>query len=89
MKKSKTIKLVLVSGLLASGSASFSNHIHKAGSISSLITKSTTKKTFAGNDVTRYSYFTQQDSVKHSPGAIYDAIVRGGLGFFGGHSAAS
>ncbi len=88
MKKSKAIKLVLVTGLLGSGGAAFGNGIHKTSLSTHLITTNN-GKIFAGNIIARKGYFNPADTA-HGPTIIAaHGITHHGFGFWGAHSAAS
>jgi hypothetical protein len=89
MKKSKVIKLVLVSSLLGSGSIKFSNAAPEHTLITSPIKKSESKKSFAGMSLARNGYYSEKDtSERHvgSGGSFHPVIARGGFGLFG-HAA--
>lgn len=88
MKKSKAIKLVLVTGFLGSGGAAFGNDIHKT-LLSTHFTTSVAGKRFAGSAIGRNGYFNQPDTA-HGPTIVaVHGIIHHGFGFWGAHSAAS
>jgi len=89
MKKSKVIKLVLVSSLLGSGSVTFSNAAPDHTLVASHIKNPETKKSFAGISLARNGYCSEKDTAERhigSGGFFHPVIVRGGFGLFG-HAA--
>ncbi|WP_428330673.1 hypothetical protein [Mucilaginibacter sp.] len=87
MKKSKTIKLVLITGLLGAGNTSQANVAHK---LNSLYTRSTVKKTFKSNHIEPVGYYSALDTSsgrRVSSGGFFPPTARrGGFGFFGHYS---
>lgn len=88
MKKSKAIKLVLVTGLLGAGTHASANLAHK---LNCLITKSPIGKSFKNFNAPPSGYFKQDDTASHSVGGgfAHTAVIRGGWGSFGHHSCVS
>lgn len=79
MKRTKNVKLVLISSLIGSGGAIFANNIH-AGSQKSMSDISYTIK----NSVTR----SGKDTVTHTHSGA-TVVPRGGFGATGHHSNAA
>jgi hypothetical protein len=81
MKKSKTIKLVLITSLIGSGGSVFGHAAHNNAITGPFFIKSNTKVRFADNNFIRTGYYSGQDSVKSHPES--GSVTRGGWGFFG------
>jgi hypothetical protein len=72
MKKTRTIKLVLISGLIGSGGVVFGNKINH------------NTLSFKSNDVIRAGYYSSKDTLEDHSGI--GIISRGGFGIFGHHA---
>jgi hypothetical protein len=89
MKKSKAIKLVLVSSLSGSGINTFGSGLYKYPLTSNFTVKSKASKSFTAMP-SGYSY--DPDSLKHATvfGFIaHISVTPGGWGFFGHHTSVS
>jgi hypothetical protein len=89
MKKSKAIKLVLVSSLIGSGINTFGSSLYKYPLTSNFTIRSKASKSFTAMP-SGYSY--DPDSLKHfaiSGFIAHNSVARGGWGFFGHHSSVS
>ena len=86
MKKSKAIKLVLVTSLLGTGANTFANNADV-----NRISNSTVFKISKGFAINKHGYFNQPDSTTHHGGSsgFVAPAKRGGWGIFGHHSSAS
>ena len=86
MKKSKAIKLVLVTSLLGTGANTFANNTDV-----NRIANSTAFKISNRSAASKHGFFNQPDSTTHHGGSsgFVAPAKRGGWGIFGHHSSAS